>query len=555
MAEKVLQTRIQLKYDTYANWLTANPVLKKGEMAVATIGTSPTQAVDSVTAPQVILKVGDGTTAYKNLPFSSALAADVYGWAKAADVEFKDQKINFKKSDGTIVKTLDLSTFITNDELITKLGDYALAESIGDGSFTVTGGEGLSGSGNMTANQANNTSATISHAVPSGATVGAKGSSEARTYIKTVTTDKFGHVTGVTTGTETVTDTNQTVKVGNVTFGANDAVDIQAGANVTVTPNAQTKTITISSSYTDTNDNQTVKAGSTAFGINDAVNFVAGTHMDSVVGNANDKTITINGKDWTSTINNAVNEIATAAMEFKGATATLPSTTDLRKGSTYKVTANITVAASADAQGVGFTAKLGDTIVYDGSNKWYLIPSGDDIEDTWRPVTDVNNNSSLTFVAGAKLDVEVKDDGTITYSHGTVAAPTKTAGSGRTYITDVTTDSYGHITGYKTATESDQDLSGYKTKQAAVAEKGSATQTLKISQNENGEITATEVNISIPHTQVNDWEQNIGVKSISADTGLKINTTGAEITSQTPQIAIDDSVTFVFDCGSATTVI
>ena len=555
MAEKILQTRIQLKYDTYANWLTANPVLKKGEMAVATIGTSPTQAVDSVTAPQVILKVGDNKTAYKDLPFASALAADVYNWAKAADVEFKDQKINFKKSDGTIVKTLDLSTFITNDELTAKLGDYALAESIGDGSFTVTGGEGLSGSGNMTANQANNTSATISHAVPSGATVGAKGSSEARTYIKTVTTDKFGHVTGVTTGTETVTDTNdnQTVKVGNTTFGINDAVDIQAGANVTVTPNAQAKTITIAS--TDTNDNQLVKAGGITFGINDTVNFVAGTNMDSVVGNANNKTITINGKDWTSTINDAVNEIATAAMEFKGATPTLPSTTGLRKGSTYKVTGNITVAASADAQGVGFTAKLGDTIVYDGSNKWYLIPSGDDIEDTWRPVTDVNNNSSLTFAAGAKLDVEVKNDGTITYSHETVAAPTKTTGSGRTYITDVTTDDYGHITGYKTATESDQDLSNYKTKQTAVAEKGSATQTLKISQNTNGEITATEVDISIPHTQVNDWEQNIGIKSISADTGLKINTTGDGITSQTPQIAIDDSVTFVFDCGSATTVI
>ena len=34
---KVFQTRIQLKYDTYENWIAADPILKKGEMAIATI--------------------------------------------------------------------------------------------------------------------------------------------------------------------------------------------------------------------------------------------------------------------------------------------------------------------------------------------------------------------------------------------------------------------------------------------------------------------------------------------------------------------------------------
>ena len=34
---KVFQTRIQLKYDTYANWKDNNPVLKAGEMAIATV--------------------------------------------------------------------------------------------------------------------------------------------------------------------------------------------------------------------------------------------------------------------------------------------------------------------------------------------------------------------------------------------------------------------------------------------------------------------------------------------------------------------------------------
>ena len=84
MPEKTLQTRIQLKYDTYANWTTNNPVLKSGEVAVATIISGDTQEVNSVAVPQVLLKVGNGTSSYNDLPFVSARAADVYSWAKAS---------------------------------------------------------------------------------------------------------------------------------------------------------------------------------------------------------------------------------------------------------------------------------------------------------------------------------------------------------------------------------------------------------------------------------------------------------------------------------------
>lgn len=77
---KVFQTRIQLKYDTYKNWSTNNPVLKAGEMAIATVDSG----VQSMTnMPNIVLKVGDGTSHYNDLKFVSALAADVHGWAKA----------------------------------------------------------------------------------------------------------------------------------------------------------------------------------------------------------------------------------------------------------------------------------------------------------------------------------------------------------------------------------------------------------------------------------------------------------------------------------------
>lgn len=81
MAEKTFNTRIQLKYDTYANWNTNNPVLKAGEMALATLESNVT-GVNS--APTVVIKVGDGTHTYTELPFASGKAADVYSWAKSS---------------------------------------------------------------------------------------------------------------------------------------------------------------------------------------------------------------------------------------------------------------------------------------------------------------------------------------------------------------------------------------------------------------------------------------------------------------------------------------
>lgn len=84
MPNKTFKTRILLKYDSYTNWTTNNPVLKAGEVAIATIASGNTQNVNSVTAPQTLMKVGDGVSAYNSLPFVSALAADVYDWAKAS---------------------------------------------------------------------------------------------------------------------------------------------------------------------------------------------------------------------------------------------------------------------------------------------------------------------------------------------------------------------------------------------------------------------------------------------------------------------------------------
>lgn len=78
-----IQTRISLKYDSYENWSTKNPILLQGEVAIATIpaGTTTTPAMQNL--PNVVMKVGDGASHYNDLKFVSGLAADVYEWAKA----------------------------------------------------------------------------------------------------------------------------------------------------------------------------------------------------------------------------------------------------------------------------------------------------------------------------------------------------------------------------------------------------------------------------------------------------------------------------------------
>ena len=90
MAEKILNTRIQLKYDSYENWSKidvegqgANLVLKEGEVGICYIPEKT--VVDGIkNPPHVMMKIGDGVTPFASLKWLSARAADVEDWAKAA---------------------------------------------------------------------------------------------------------------------------------------------------------------------------------------------------------------------------------------------------------------------------------------------------------------------------------------------------------------------------------------------------------------------------------------------------------------------------------------
>ena len=82
----VLNTRIKLKYDSYENWIAKDPVLLAGEVAIATVAANDAEGKPGFqNLPNVVIKVGDGTSKYSALKFVSALAADVHGWAKEAN--------------------------------------------------------------------------------------------------------------------------------------------------------------------------------------------------------------------------------------------------------------------------------------------------------------------------------------------------------------------------------------------------------------------------------------------------------------------------------------
>ena len=119
MSEKILNTRIQLRYDSFTNWQKGNndgvkdrgAYLKKGELAVAYVADTKTETTPNDGTHPIMFKVGPGY--FNELPWASALAADVYGWAKKVRGESTDVdyiKTIKTKNEETGVETTTTST-------------------------------------------------------------------------------------------------------------------------------------------------------------------------------------------------------------------------------------------------------------------------------------------------------------------------------------------------------------------------------------------------------------------------------------------------------------
>ena len=124
----MLNTRIRLKYDTFENWSKDSAktlVLLEGELAVVSIPNGNTQEVNSVTAPQILFKVGDGVTQFQYLPWASAKAADVYTWAKQPGLSIN------KDGTGNVVSGIEWDATANNGKGGIKFTTAAVATSEG----------------------------------------------------------------------------------------------------------------------------------------------------------------------------------------------------------------------------------------------------------------------------------------------------------------------------------------------------------------------------------------------------------------------------------------
>ena len=156
MAITKLNTRIQLKFDTWTNWnSTAGKAFipLKGEVCVCEIPANIAATGEVIADKAYLIKVGDGTTSFGSLPWLSAQAADVHAWAKMSVDDFKAWMEGTKTIDGltrpALATTLELnnltsrvSALETFEEGVSSLIDNAvdtLGQSlVGTGSKTKT---------------------------------------------------------------------------------------------------------------------------------------------------------------------------------------------------------------------------------------------------------------------------------------------------------------------------------------------------------------------------------------------------------------------------------
>ena len=285
---------------------------------------------------------------------------------------------------------------------------------------------------------------------------------------------------GIATGAEVNQNAFSNVKVDSTTIAADsktDTLELVAGSNVTITPDATNDKITIAATdtkYTAATAAPGNIASSGAVGTSTNYARQDHTHGISVATGDSNGQVKIAGqnasvkglaaaayKGVATTVTSGGTDLVTAGavytaidnlpepMVFKGSLGTggtvtaLPVDGTATIGDTYKVITAGTYASQA--------AKVGDTFICDSKtsllNTWVLIPSGDEPSGTVTNVA-ISNGGGLS-VSGSPITTS----GTITISHADTSSQASVSNSGRTYIQSVTLDTYGHVTKLTSATE------------------------------------------------------------------------------------------------------
>lgn len=559
MATTTLNTRIALKYDTLTNWNAAEFILKKGEVAICSLANSET--AEQSTPPAVLLKVGDGVHKFRELPWASGLAADVYGWAKAATKPSYTPGEVGADSAGSAASALASAKAYTDQQIgaLPAQAEYTLETGDTDGSLVLKKDGVAVGDAAVVKGWATllaKAQKGVDDAAAAAAAAQAAQSTADGKYAKPTggipKTDLAQAVQTSLGKADTALQNHQTVTLES---GTNNGT-VKITVNGTATDNVAVKGLK-SAAYTESSAYATAAQGTKA---DNAMPKAGGAFTGAVTVQAPTAEMHPATKQYVDTAINAVKQF-----EYQVVTE-LPTAAQATMGKIYlKAHSHNPSDGQPDSYDEFITVQSGSTY------KWERIGNTDIDLSGYVPTTRKINNKALSsdINLGAS-DVGVTEaafpglnkTGTVTAvkMNGTTKNPASGVVDLGTVITahqdisgkqdKLTTDQLNAVnSGITEAKVSTYD--GYATTIAGKQDKLTTAQQNAV----NSGITSGKVTTYDGYaSKISTLESKPGldkvgtVTNVSAGVGLKVTGTA----SVSPKVEIDNSVVFVFDCGSAT---
>ena len=430
--------------------------------------------------------------------------------------------------------------------------------------ITLSAGGALTGGGNFTTDQSSNETITFNHSdTSSQSSVNNSG----RTYIQDITLDGYGHVTGINSATETVTNTNTNQLT---TFQVEDG----DGTEVTISHGKEWKFVEgggIDINWTDTS------TGSDGDPFDLTIKHVD-TSSQASVNNSNGTVI----QDVTLDGYGHVTGLASVNLDGRYYTESESDTRFLRGNASDTMSGNLTVdngtsttlsvkcdnggnaivRAGGDGQGTGVFevtqdgGSHGGGISYNGDGSpafasgetadhvtFYRIASGTRTEVFHYPYNSSTVNFNNTPTAGGTSLAKTTDIGngtltvqgtgalggsgtftanqsgntTISISHDDTSSQGSVNNSGNTVIQDVTLDTYGHVTGLTSKALSIPAAAANATITLSAGTGLSGGGDFTTNQSSNETIT---FNLEAPYTYIDTATGNYGTIKVDDDRGV-----------------------------------
>lgn len=559
MATTTLNTRIALKYDTLTNWNASEFILKKGEVAICSLANSET--AEQSTPPAVLLKVGDGVHKFRELPWASGLAADVYGWAKAATKPSYTPGEVGADSAGSAASALASAKAYTDQQIgaLPAQAEYTLETGDTDGSLVLKKDGVAVGDAAVVKGWATllaKAQKGVDDAAAAAAAAQAAQSTADGKYSKPAggipKTDLAQAVQTSLGKADTALQNHQTVTLES---GTNNGT-VKITVNGTATDNVAVKGLK-SAAYTESSAYATAAQGTKA---DNAMPKAGGAFTGAVTVQAPTAEMNPATKQYVDTAINAVKQF-----EYQVVTE-LPTAAQATMGKIYlKAHSHNPSDGQPDSYDEFITVLSGSTY------KWERIGNTDIDLSGYVPTTRKINNKALS----SDINLGASDVGV---TEAAFPGLNKTGTVTAVKMNGTTKNPASGVVDLGTVITAHQDISGLQEKlsdtqlnavnSGITADKvstydGYAT-TINGKQNKLSTTQLDAVNSGITAAKVGTYDgyadkitalegkpglDKVGtVTNVSAGVGLKVTGTA----SVSPKVEIDNSVVFVFDCGSAT---